>query len=203
MSLRSTRRGVLLGASAALLGACGLRPLYGTAGVGDGTNGASVGDMMAGVDVAVIADRSGQILRNRLISRMNSGGLPDAPAYRLNVTLRQSTTRLGILDDQVSTRTALNVIAIYTLRDLATDEVVIRDRAQARTAFNRVGDEFNIVTAERDALERALGQLADEIQLRLAIYFSDPSFVAAPTEREEPPQPDGMAAPQTPDAATP
>lgn len=202
MSLRRTRRAFLLGGSAVLLGACGLRPLYGTAGAAGGTSGASVGELMAGIDVAVIADRPGQVLRNRLIGRMNSGGRPDAPSHRLNVTLRESTTRLGILDDQVSTRTALTVAATYTLRDLATDRIVIRDRATARTAFNRVGDEFNIVTAERDARERALGQLADEIQLRIAIYFSDPSFVAEPTPEAEaaPSQPDGMTRPESPEA---
>ena len=68
-------RRTVLAAAVLLLSACGFRPLYATGGVAD------VSEELSQIEVAVIPDRPGQILRNYLIQGLNGGGRPAQPAY--------------------------------------------------------------------------------------------------------------------------
>jgi LPS-assembly lipoprotein len=77
-------RAALVAAAALLsMGACGFEPLYGKR-----ADGTMVADELASVQVAVIADRSGQQLRNILLDRISRTGQPVDPRYQLAVTER-------------------------------------------------------------------------------------------------------------------
>lgn len=164
MAVGAFARVALLGAAVALA-ACGLHPLYGTNGVG-----ASVADTLATIKVGVIPDRSGQILRNVLITKLNPDGRPASPAYLLRVTLTEVQTGVSFESDQGITRRNLSVSARYTLTT-AAGEPTFSDTVSEITSYNVLQDEFMTVAGERDARERALTALGDDIRLRIALFF--------------------------------
>jgi LPS-assembly lipoprotein len=150
----------------ALTGAC-WQPLYGsnTLPAGD-----SVRDKLAAIDVARLAVS----LRNALMYDFNNGGAANSPTHRLQVTLTSSITTVivdvssGRPDSQVE---AVN--ATFTLTELATNKVVLSTTTFARASFDIPGSaqRFAQQRAWRDAEDRAITQVADNIRNRLASFF--------------------------------
>lgn len=167
---------------ALLLGACGFQPLYGTgtAPVGSAAEGMAVPAALASIEVATIPDRSGQILRTALVERLSPAGRPRDPAYRLSIGLSTSTVGLGISRDDVATRANLRATASYSLVRKADGEEVTRGSLTTIASYNILADPFVTITAERDAEERALLRLADNLRTQLSLYL-----VSLPREDEE------------------
>jgi len=94
------------------LGACGLKPLYGTNSVGT-----AMSDRLGQVNVGIIGDRSGQILRTELIRSLNPQGRPAQPAYDLGVTLAESQQDVNLISDLTTTRKNLTLTASFVLTD--------------------------------------------------------------------------------------
>lgn len=155
-------------ATLVLMSACGFRPLYGTGGV------ANAADELAQVEVSVIADRSGQILRNHLIQGLNTGGRPTDPVYRLDVTLRERREDLGIDKTDSAQRANLVVTARFSLRTSADNEEVLNRRVGIITSYNILLDEYATLSAQNAARDRALRRLGSDIRTQLALYFSRP-----------------------------
>ena len=148
------------------LGACGLRPLYGTNSVG-----AAMSDRLGQVNVGIIGDRSGQILRTELIRMLNPQGRPAQPAYDLGVTLAESQQDVNLISDLTTTRKNLTMTASFVLTDRKTGQPVFSDSATEITSFNILSDQFTTLVGERDARDRALKSLSEDIRTRLALYF--------------------------------
>ncbi|HET8727909.1 MAG TPA: LPS assembly lipoprotein LptE [Alphaproteobacteria bacterium] len=148
-----------------LLAACGFQPLYGETQMG------VVAAQFAETEVAVIPNRSGQILRNYLIEDLNPSGRPDDPAYVLNVGLNETFRDLAIRKDATATRANLIVSASYRLRN-GDGEPLTSGSVQTITSYNILRDEFATLSAERDARDRALRQISEDISTRLALYFN-------------------------------
>ncbi len=149
------------------VGACGFRPLYGDLDGEAGTGAAR----LSSIEVALIPNRSGQLLRTFLIQRLNPGGRPDEPAYRLNVAVREVERRLGVDSTDTATRANLVVNSTARLTDLTTSAVVYDARVDAITSFNILDDEFATLASRRAARERALEQISEDIRTRVALYF--------------------------------
>lgn len=165
MAVGAFARMALLATAVALSG-CGLHPLY-----GENSVGASVADTLATIKVGVIPDRSGQILRNVLISKLNPDGRPADPAYLLRVVLVETQTGVSFESDQGITRRNLTVTARYTLTSPDGTAPVFSDTVSEATSYNVLKDEFMTTAGERDARERALTALGDDIRLRIALFF--------------------------------
>jgi LPS-assembly lipoprotein len=148
------------------LGACGLRPLYGTNSVG-----AAMADKLGTVNIGVIGERSGQTLRAELIRTLNPDGRPSQPAYDLAVSLAESEQDVNIISDQTTTRKNLTLTASMVLTDHKTGQPVFSDTATEITSFNILSDQFTTLVGERDARDRALKSLSEDIRTRLALYF--------------------------------
>jgi LPS-assembly lipoprotein len=189
MAVGAFARVVLL-LAAASLSACGLHPLYGRNSVG-----ASVADTLATIEVGVIPDRSGQILRNVLITKLNPDGRPEAPAYLLRVQLTEIQTGVSFESDQGITRRNLSVTARYTLTTTDGRNPVFSDTVSETTSYNVLHDEFMTEAGERDARERALTALGDDIRLRIALYFDRAATARAAAPATEPPPATPPAAP--------
>jgi len=171
-SPRPSRRRLLAAgaalAGAAALGACGFRPLYGQPA---GPVAESVAGALASVDVAPIAEREGQIMRALLLRRLNPGGRPADPDYRLSVRLSESIDDLGIRRDDTATRANLTLRAAVELRALETDEVVLVRTLDAVTSYNILDDLYATLAVERDARQRAVESLSETIRTQVALYF--------------------------------
>jgi LPS-assembly lipoprotein len=144
------------------LSACGLRPLYG------GPNGA-VTRTLAGIEVAQIEGEAGWLVANALRDRLSATG-GGAPAYRLEIALDDDIVGLGIRRDDTVTRERRTLRARYQLIDLANGGVLIDATAGSDAGIDVVSSEYATVVAEKTALERLSGQIADQIVGRVALY---------------------------------
>lgn len=149
--------------SALLLAACGFQPLY----EAGGSSAAMQADL-ASVEVGPIPDRLGQVMRNRLTSRLNAAGTPD---YRLDVALEQSSEAFSVRPDTATTQEQLTMVATMRLTSIDTGEAVIEESLRARTAFDLVLSDFATASQREDAAERLALELAERIHRRLALHF--------------------------------
>lgn len=166
MSSPSSGSRLALAVTVLMLAACGFQPLYATGGVSD------VSEELSQVEVAVIPDRSGQVLRNHLIQGLNAGGRPDAPVYRLAVNLRERQEDLGIDKTDTAQRANLVITARFSLRTAADDQEVLNRRVGIITSYNILLDEYATLSAQNAARDRALRQLGSDIRTQLALYFT-------------------------------
>jgi LPS-assembly lipoprotein len=153
---------VLAGAAA-----CGFRPLYGE------RSAASVSaSQLAAIQISLIPDREGQLLRNNLLDRLHPSGPAPRQLYRLDVKLQTSKESYGIRTDETATRANLTMVANYNLIDIASGKVLMTSRSRAISSYNILESEFATVISERDAVQRTAADLSEEIRTRLAIFLS-------------------------------
>lgn len=159
--------GLLVATLVFVTGACGFRPLY-----GDRATGKSVSSDFATVEIRPISNRTGQILRNELIDRMNPDGQPSGARYTLEVTTHVSKQTLGIRIDETATRANMHFSAEFGLREVSSGAIVFKSSARATTSYNIVSSDYGTISAERNARKRGLVLIADGITTRLAAYFN-------------------------------
>jgi LPS-assembly lipoprotein len=150
-----------------LLSGCGFQPVYGTR---NATTGNEASAELTKVRIGNIPDRSGQYLRNSLIDRMQPHGQEKELAYRLDIVLSETLVNFGIQRDATATRGQLRLASTYSLKD-TSGKVLLTETIRASPAFNILESEFGTVLSSDDARERGLRQMADEITMRLSLYF--------------------------------
>lgn len=171
MTRISTRLPAMFAMLAALsVAACGFRPLYGD---NSAAGKPSVQADLGQVAITPIRSRTGQILRNHLIDRMNPSGQPgSAGAYTLIIRLGVRKQELGIRRDETATRANLIMTVNYVLVEQASGAVIHRGISRAVTSYNILDDEFATLIAEKDARARGAEELADDITTQMALYFN-------------------------------
>lgn len=155
---------------------CGFRPMYATGSAGSGPE---ITAEMAATAVQPIRDRSGQILRNELEAKLTPGGLPSAPRYVLAVGLTETIAEVAVQRTGLATRANLTVAAVYALRDADTGAIVLRGTTRSVSSYDLVENRFSTLTAENDARERAVVQIADNITMRLAVFYGTAGLTKA------------------------
>ena len=180
MSLASTRiaaRLLAVAALAALTAGC-FQPMY--AEHADGTPG--LRDKLLGVDLPPIdkpnASREARVgveIRNALAFKLygNATGMP--PTHKL--VIRFSTSRSSVIIDP---NTALpstenyGIDAQYNLIELATNKSVMTGSTFSRVSYDIPGQlqRFARARAYRDAEDRACQEIAENINTRLASFFT-------------------------------
>lgn len=181
----SRRRGVAL-AAAALLGGCGFRPLnapYGGTREAALPTGVTAADL-AGVRVALIPERDGQLLR-RALQRRFEESRPGTPAtHELRVALQLGLEPQGFRRDGTPTRVRGNLLAPWTL--LATPATaaapgapapaptaVATGTARAFDAHNVPDNEFFAAEVSGDAMRRRLvDAVAEDIVAQIAVTLA-------------------------------
>ncbi len=153
----------LLVLSALTLSGCGMRPLYG------GGVGGPVQTMLSGVEVAPIQGESGWLVANAVRDRIEATR-SGTPVYRLDIKLDDRIEGLGVRRDDVVTRERRTLRARYQLVELATGQVVLDATAGSDAGIDVAGSEYATIAAEKSALERLSGIVADQIVARLARY---------------------------------
>ena len=153
-------------------GACGFRPLYGESG---GT--AAVQTNLQDVLVDTIPDRLGQRLRQDIVERINPKGEPALGRFHLHVKLAEAQDGEGIRSDLTFARVNYRLFAEWQLRDETSGTVIATGTSRAFTSYNVGANPFATVTAETDGRNRAASEVADDIRMRLAIYFESSGAV--------------------------
>ncbi len=158
------RRTALLVAAAGLLSACQLQPVY------SASSGAAAAGLLGGVEVAPIPERTGFLVRDELVTRLETGRGAAAPRYRLNVVLDDRIEGFGVRGDNSIVRERRTLRARYTLTDLESGRPVLEAVAGADAGIDVVSSEYAVVAAEVTASERLAEAIADQIVGRLAIF---------------------------------
>ncbi len=170
-----------------VLSGCGFHPMYGQR--ADSVAGAA-GPELAAIRIAAIADRKGQILRNALLERLNPRGEPDKPRYVLTVTVSESMTGLGVQRNNTASLGEMTVSATYQLRTFLTAAPVASGSATSVVSVDYLGARYGSVAIERDAEDRVLIDIADDLRNQLAARLKNP---AVTPETDEFGQPTGRA----------
>ena len=165
-------KNILLAAALLLMNSCGLEPLYQKQAGSDAVN-----DDLAQVEILNLRDkidyndRLGQALKNLLLDRFNPFGRPQSPFYKLDIKLQSTKTELGfnIVDD--ATRAKLTLNAEYVLSESKTNAVLFRGSSRSINSYNIISFDFATLSAEKNALDRATREIADDITLRISTFF--------------------------------
>ncbi|WP_259781812.1 LPS assembly lipoprotein LptE [Aestuariispira ectoiniformans] len=152
---------------AAGLTACGFEPLYGTS--GDGGVGQSTEVLLSQVKIETIENRDGQILHNYLLDRLNPRGRPEKPRYFLSTALKTSTRSYGIRRDDTTTRAGLTVVAKFRLKNAEGKSITFS--ARRLSGYSKTDSEYSTLVAEKDALDRSLREIANDVRLRVGTYL--------------------------------
>jgi LPS-assembly lipoprotein len=180
MSLASTRiaaRLLAVAALAALTAGC-FQPMY--AEHTDGTPG--LRDKLLAVDVPPLnytngsrEARLGVEIRNALAFKMYGSATGMAPIYKLVIKLNASRSSL-IVDATTGLPTTedYGIDSQYNLIEIASNKSVMTGTTFSRVSYDIPGSyqRFARARAFRDAEDRACQEIADNIQTRLASFFS-------------------------------
>ena len=123
------------------------------------------------VNVDVIADRSGQVLRNYLLQSFPSRRSGSAK-YTLNVALSETSRNFVFRKDQTPRHSEIWIKGVITLRNNETGKIEYTDTLNSVASFS-LGSKADFASysanvAEEDASRHALKALADDIKLTLA-----------------------------------
>ena len=74
--------------------------------------------------------------------------------------------------DETATRANLTVFAKFSLLDARSNKPLMTGTSRSTNSYNILSSQFATLHSEADARRRALRELADDIRLRLGIYFT-------------------------------
>jgi hypothetical protein len=139
-----------------------------------------VADDLSSIRVGLIANRTGQELRNDLERLLDPDATAGARRYTLNVQLTERENRLAVERTGFATRANVEMAARFTLIEDATGQRVLGCNSRAVSGYNLLDDEFSTLVARGDARMRVVDQIAYEIRNRLAAHFTGQARAAAP-----------------------
>lgn len=155
--LLSKRRDFLLALAALPLAACGFSPIYKTGGAARGLKGR--------VRFNLIESREGYLLLQNLEARMGVPGV--SPDYKAKIDLVIEEQVLTLTTATSLERVTVNGAAIITIVNTSTGAEVFADKLRETTGYTRSAETAETTSSRRDALDRLVGSLADQIVLRL------------------------------------
>ena len=127
---------------------CGYEPVF--------SKNTEVNDQLLSISVINIKDRSGQILRNSLLDKINPEDKRVITKYQLEIKLNESKTELAYRQDMSATRSDLEIIAKYSLKNLKEGNVVLKGESKSISSFDVVESVYATLVAEKDAREKSL-----------------------------------------------
>ena len=164
------RRWFLVGLAASVSG-CGFRPVYGPR---NGTVSLTQLDLGL-IDVAVIPERSGQLLRQALQQRLTSPTEAMAKQFELSISFGISGEAIGVQSDSTVTRIRRAGTATWSLKRLdSASTPVTNGIARSLDGVNITNGQYFAVDLASEAAERRIADAcADKITLQIAAFFVD------------------------------
>jgi LPS-assembly lipoprotein len=153
---------VVVGAALLLGGCSGYRPLYGTA-----PDGTSVVAALSSVTVPEQRTRTGQLLRNELLSGLNSDG---SNKFELRLAITENTGAVSSLPSTTLNRKRYNLSVHYELVALASGEKITAGNSFANVSFDTVREPVADLQAANNARDRATTEVGQDIRQRLAAF---------------------------------
>ncbi len=144
-----------------LLSACGFEPLLGQFPHSRGQAN------LTEIRVETIPDRSGQLLRNRLVDAFGS---KTPSRYTLNVQLREPRQILAVRRDDVISRSGYTATATFSLAEVG-GKAIFGGTASYTTDYEIANSEYATLASRDDARERTLELVSADIRAQIAVFF--------------------------------
>ena len=144
---------------------CGFRPLY------PGFTNGRIQPTFLEIAIAPIKDREGHILRTELIRHLYGGHAKRPAVYRLVTKLSENKILYGVKKNAFATRANLKIVSQFTLFRLLDREQLLSDSSHIAVSYNVLDSEFASHMAEKQARERGLRALSENMRTRLAAYL--------------------------------
>jgi LPS-assembly lipoprotein len=152
-----------------LLAGCGFKPVYGVHSAGKSP---SAVQQFASIEIPVLPDRLGQQMRNMLIDALHPNGATGDYRYRLAIGIREAVVSLGLQQNSTSTRGQVRLTIKYSLIDTENSKVILSETLRTSTGYNILINQFSSVLSQDDAEAQGLQQIADDMTLHIALYFT-------------------------------
>ncbi len=111
------------------------------------------------------------MLRNALVRRLYASSTRLAPSYRLITMLSESQTSLAFKKNAFATRRNLEMTAKFNLVDSASGRSVFTGSSRVTVSFNILDSEFASLLGEKNARERGIRELSEDMRVRLGVFF--------------------------------
>ena len=148
-----------------MLGACSWQPLYYQGKL-------DVVSQTAQIEILPVAQESGRELVNKLKDLLNPENKDVEKKYSLFIFLKENINDdQGILGDNTSTRATMRITADFTLKE--GNKVLLKESAFSTSSYNILMLPYPTVTAENTTRKRLLEVLANNIAIRLGVYFKN------------------------------
>ena len=144
---------------------CGYEPIY--------SKNVNINKELLSVSIKNIKDRPGQILRNTLLNKFNPERERVKIKYRLIIEMSESKTSLAYRRDMSATRQDLEVIVKYLLQNVKNEEIILRQDTKSTSSYDVVESVYATLIAEKDAREKNLQVISDNIYTNLIIFFKN------------------------------
>jgi LPS-assembly lipoprotein len=155
---------IVVVAVALVLQGCAARPLYGTH-----SDGKSVALAMSGISVDEQKLRAGQLVRNDLISSFGNSG---SSRYILRLKPVEKSRQISSQSSLKLDRYRYTLNVAYELADSTSGAAVASGNSFSNVSYDTVEQPISDLRAADNARERAAREVAEDIRLRLAAYFS-------------------------------
>ena len=142
---------------------CGYEPIY--------SKNINTNKELLSISIKNIKNRPGQILRNTLLNQLNPERERVIIKYRLIIKISESRTDLAYRRDMSATRSDLEVTAKYFLKNAKNDEIILKEEVKSISSFDVVESVYATLVAEKDAREKNLKIISDNIYTNLVIFF--------------------------------
>jgi LPS-assembly lipoprotein len=140
------------------------RPLYGTT-----ANGSNVADSLSAISVPVQRSRTGQLLRNNLLSGLDSSGVSH---YELRLAIAESSASVSALAGTNLNRKRYSLSVHYDLVDLASGTALKSGTSFATVSYDTVREPVADLQAADNARDRAADEVSQDLRVRVAAYLS-------------------------------
>ncbi len=144
------------------LAACGFTPVYGPGGNGTALYGQVT--VQAPEEIKAEEASHAYLLVRELEERLGRAG---DGSYKLDLEISTNESGQAITTDNEIARYALTGAVEYTLKDSASDKVLLTGRVNNFTGYSASGNTVETLAGERDAYERLMTILAEQITIDL------------------------------------
>ncbi len=159
---RHVARIALAAVVAAAPAGCGFQPIHSARSYASAAN-------LSLVEIALIPDRLGQMLRNELLDQFRPRA--KGTQFVLSVQLTESIQNLGVQLNSIATRANLRVSASYSVKRIADNQSMVQGSLLSINSYNILKSDFATLAAEADARRHAVREIARRLQNRVSVWL--------------------------------
>ena len=156
--MSSSNRRTLIAAACLLVAGCGYEPALAPGGQAEALRGS--------IEIADPFDATGFALVRQLETRLGDAQVPE---FRLTADIRVRDEGVGIQPDQTITRYQVVGVVNYQLNELGTGDEVAAGSVSNFTSYSATSTTVATTAARRDARDRLMITLADQIVADLVL----------------------------------